>query len=65
MPTTPGYGEDDCVVFSGVTYLGSASVNAPRSETEINRNMAVINDQSQMAIDVALHVPMTSEGTVR
>ena len=65
MPPTPGYGEDDCYVFNGVTYLGSASVNAPRSEVEINRNMTVINEQSQMAIDVALHVPMTSEGTVR
>lgn len=65
MPPTPGYGEDDCIIFNGVTYLGSASVNAPRSEVEINRNMAVLNEQSQMVIDVTLHVPMTSEGTVR
>lgn len=25
------------VIFHGVTYLGSASVNAPRSEEELNR----------------------------
>ena len=59
------YGPDECIVFTGVTYLGSASVNAPRSEVEINRNMAVLNDQSQMAIPVTLEVPSTSEGTVR
>lgn len=54
----------DCTIFTGVTYLGSAAVNAPRSEAEINRNMAVFNDQSKMAIPVVLSVPNHSEGTV-
>lgn len=56
--------EGECTVFTGVTYLGSAAVNAPRSETEINRNMAIFNDQSQMAIPVTLSVPSHSEGIV-
>ncbi|XP_046330913.1 rab GTPase-activating protein 1-like isoform X2 [Haliotis cracherodii] len=61
LPTIPG---TDCTVFDGVTYLGCATVNAPRSEVEIYRNMAVLNDQSQMAIHVTLTVPSTSEGFV-
>ncbi|CAI9717837.1 rab GTPase-activating protein 1-like isoform X1 [Octopus vulgaris] len=48
-----------------VTYLGCATVNAPRSEVEIYRNMAVLNEQSQMSIPVILSVPSTSEGIVR
>ena len=55
----------DCTVFNGVTYLGFAMVNAPRSEVEIYRNMAVLNSQSQSAIPVILSVPSTSEGNVR
>ena len=54
----------DCTVFNGVTYLGCATVNAPRSEVEIYRNMAVLNEQSQMVIPVVLSVPNNSEGVV-
>ncbi|KAK3719378.1 hypothetical protein RRG08_029534 [Elysia crispata] len=56
---------EDCTVFNGVTYLGCATVNAPRSEAEIYRNMNVFNRQSKMSIPVALSVPATSEGIVR
>ena len=52
-------------MFNGVTYLGCATVNAPRSEVEIYRNMAVLNEQSQSAIPVVLSVPSTADGTVR
>ncbi|CAL1530550.1 unnamed protein product [Lymnaea stagnalis] len=62
LPTIPN---GDCTIFNGVTYLGCAMVNAPRSEAEIYRNMAVLNQHSQMAIPVALSVPATSEGIVR
>ena len=62
---TPMDDEEGTVVFTGVTYLGSATVNAPRSETEISRNMAVLNEQTQMVIPVTLSVPATSEGIVR
>ncbi|XP_064648840.1 rab GTPase-activating protein 1-like isoform X3 [Lineus longissimus] len=64
-PTTPCEGEHELTIFQGVTYLGSASVNAPRSEVEINRNMEVLNEQSQMAIPVTLSVPHNAEGIVR
>ncbi|XP_076436762.1 rab GTPase-activating protein 1-like isoform X2 [Babylonia areolata] len=62
LPTLP---MGDCTVFNGVTYLGCAMVNAPRSEVEIYRNMAVLNSQTQSAIPVILSVPSTSEGSVR
>ena len=53
------------VLFHGVTYLGSASINAPRSEEELNRNMAILNEQSKMSIEVTLCVPDNANGTVR
>ncbi|XP_074654020.1 rab GTPase-activating protein 1-like [Tubulanus polymorphus] len=65
VPTTPCDNENEFTIFNGVTYLGSATVNAPRSETEIYRNMAVLNEQSQMAIHVTLSVPHNAEGIVR
>jgi len=55
----------NCVLFHGVTYLGSASINAPRSEEELNRNMAILNEQSKMSIEVTLCVPDNANGTVR
>ena len=60
----PSGNEDEVTVFTQVTYLGSATVNAPRSEMEINRNMQILNEQSQMVIPVTLVVPTTSAGTV-
>jgi Rab GTPase-activating protein 1 len=57
--------DDDTTVFTGVIYLGSAVVDAPRSQTEINRNMAILNGQHGMAIPVSLSVPGHSEGIVR
>lgn len=62
LPAAP-YG--DYTVFNGVTYLGCATVNAPRSEVEIYRNMAILNEQSKMAIPIALSVPSTSDGIVK
>ena len=57
--------EDTDTVFNGVTYLGCALVNAPRSEVEIYRNMAILNEQTQMAIPIILSVPNTSLGNIR
>uniref|UniRef100_A0A670YM03 Rab GTPase-activating protein 1 n=1 Tax=Pseudonaja textilis TaxID=8673 RepID=A0A670YM03_PSETE len=53
------------VVFSKLTYLGCASVNAPRSEVEALRMMAILRSQGQTSVDVTLSVPNVSEGTVR
>ncbi|XP_061406206.1 rab GTPase-activating protein 1-like, partial [Lethenteron reissneri] len=73
-PTTPdidpwqlgaGGKEEENVQFSKLTYLGSASVNAPRSETEALRMMALLREQCQVPIDVTLCVPNTAEGSVR
>jgi len=65
MSTSFVFLEGDNTVFTELTYLGSAAVDAPRSEMEITRNMKVLNTQSQMAIPVTLSVPAHSEGIVR
>ncbi|XP_054272121.1 rab GTPase-activating protein 1-like isoform X2 [Macrosteles quadrilineatus] len=56
----------DCTIFNGISYLGSASVNAPKSETETHRNMAILNAQSQdqEVIKVSVSVPSCSDGCV-
>uniref|UniRef100_A0A8C1Y072 Rab GTPase-activating protein 1 n=1 Tax=Cyprinus carpio TaxID=7962 RepID=A0A8C1Y072_CYPCA len=56
---------EDSVVFSKLTYLGCASVNAPRSEVEALRMVSILRSQCQMPLDVSLSVPGVSEGTVR
>uniref|UniRef100_A0A669B103 Rab GTPase-activating protein 1 n=1 Tax=Oreochromis niloticus TaxID=8128 RepID=A0A669B103_ORENI len=56
---------EDSVVFSQLTYLGCASVNAPRSEVEALRMMSILRGQCQLPLDVTLSVPGVSEGTVR
>lgn len=53
------------MVFSQLTYLGCASVNAPRSEVEALRMMSILRGQCQVPLDVTLSVPGVSEGTVR
>uniref|UniRef100_A0A8I3NNK9 Rab GTPase-activating protein 1 n=2 Tax=Canis lupus familiaris TaxID=9615 RepID=A0A8I3NNK9_CANLF len=63
-PFTPA-ADEDSVVFSKLTYLGCASVNAPRSEVEALRMMSILRSQCQISLDVTLSVPNVSEGTVR
>ncbi|KAB0380449.1 hypothetical protein FD755_008233, partial [Muntiacus reevesi] len=77
LPVKPGQGDsersspftpvadEDSVVFSKLTYLGCASVNAPRSEVEALRMMSILRGQCQISLDVTLSVPNISEGTVR
>ncbi|XP_043355038.1 rab GTPase-activating protein 1 isoform X3 [Dermochelys coriacea] len=63
-PFTP-VADEDSVVFSKLTYLGCASVNAPRSEVEALRMMSILRSQCKISLDVTLSVPNVSEGTVR
>lgn len=57
--------DQDCTIFSGVTYLGAATINAPKSEAEIQRNMSIFNEQCEgKGIKVAVSVPSTSQGLV-
>lgn len=57
--------ESDSKVFNQIIYLGAATINAPRSQTEIQRNMKILHEQSSdQAIEVKLTVPTTSEGSV-
>lgn len=57
--------DQDCTIFSGITYLGAAQINAPKSEAEIHRNMAILNEQSvEQGIKVSVSVPLSSQGLV-
>ena len=54
------------LLFSGITYLGSSSVDAPISEVEANRKMHVLREQSEGTepIPIILSVPLTNYGSV-
>jgi len=57
--------QQDCTIFSGVFYLGSANINAPKSEREIQKNMEILNEQlSEDALKVSVSIPSSSEGIV-
>ncbi|XP_031628112.1 rab GTPase-activating protein 1-like isoform X2 [Contarinia nasturtii] len=57
--------DQDCTEFSGVTYLGSAKINAPKSENEILRNINEMNSHSQSnGMKVSVSIPSCSEGYV-
>ncbi|XP_018572727.1 rab GTPase-activating protein 1-like isoform X2 [Anoplophora glabripennis] len=57
--------DQECTIFSGVTYLGAAAINAPKSEPEIQRNMVILNEQStDQGIKISVSVPSSSQGLV-
>ncbi|XP_011304612.1 rab GTPase-activating protein 1-like isoform X2 [Fopius arisanus] len=56
----------ECTIFNGVTYLGAAAINAPKSEAEIQRNMAILSAEQtvNLEIKVSVSVPSSSQGSV-
>ena len=57
--------DDSAVLFDGVTYLGSSTVNAPVSEIELKRTMSILREQTEVTIDVLLYVGSTSDSMIR
>lgn len=51
----------NCIYFYGVTYLGCASVNAPKSENEINRIINTLNEQGKVFVEITMSVPQAIE----
>ena len=56
--------QPNCILFYGVTYLGCASVNAPKSEAEINRIMHTLNEQGKVCIEVTMSVPQNVDDKI-
>ena len=54
------------ILFSGVYYLGSSTVDAPISETEANRKMHILHEQALTShpMPIILSVPVTNDGSV-
>lgn len=54
------------ILFSGVFYLGSSTVDAPISETEANRKMNILHEQALTShpMPIILSVPITNDGSV-
>ncbi|XP_029164437.1 rab GTPase-activating protein 1-like isoform X1 [Nylanderia fulva] len=64
--TTLSHVQQECTIFNGVTYLGAAAINAPKSECEIQRNMNILNAEQSLnlGIKVSVSVPSSSQGSV-
>ncbi|XP_068141975.1 rab GTPase-activating protein 1-like [Drosophila tropicalis] len=58
--------DQGCTIFSGVTYLGAANINAPKSETEVYRIMSELNSGSQQVVGlkITVSIPNCSDGLV-
>lgn len=57
----------ECTLFGCISYLGSAAINAPKSKTEILRNMIILNEQQssfEQAIKISVSVPNSLDGVV-
>ena len=52
------------VLFSGIYYLGSSTVDAPVSETEANRKMTVLKNQAGEPIPIILSIPEDNDGSI-
>ena len=53
-----------CVLFDGVHYLGSSTVDAPVSENEANRKMTILKEQAAQSIPVTLSIPTNNTGQI-
>ena len=54
------------VIYNKVVYLGAANISSPRSETEIQKNIAFMRQQCVISspIPVMILVPRSSDGSV-
>ena len=63
------YSPDDdsqqCTVYSGITFVGSSTVDAPCSEIELNRVMGILKKQGGEAISVHLSIPSSPKGSIK
>ena len=60
-----GVKNNDYTIFNQILFLGAASINAPRSEMEVQKNMGILNSQKQAKpIEVSVSIPSNSDGHV-
>ncbi|XP_030567188.1 rab GTPase-activating protein 1-like [Drosophila novamexicana] len=57
--------DQGCTIFAGVTYLGAANINAPKSETDVFRIMSELNSGSKsVGLKITVSIPNCSDGLV-
>jgi hypothetical protein len=52
------------ILFYGITYLGQATVQAPKNENEINKIIKTLNSQGQEPLEVILSVPQAIDDNI-
>ncbi|XP_065362492.1 rab GTPase-activating protein 1-like isoform X3 [Calliphora vicina] len=57
--------DQGCTIFSGVTYLGAANINAPKSELDVYRIMSELNNgTASNGLKISISIPNCSDGLV-
>lgn len=56
--------QDACVMFHGLTYLGSSKVDAPMSELQLKKSISILRDHTEGCIDIILSVSVNPAGKV-
>ncbi|XP_037300270.1 rab GTPase-activating protein 1-like isoform X3 [Manduca sexta] len=58
--------DQECTVFSGVSYLGAQNISDPKSESDIQRIMKELSSmpESRDGIAVSISIPVCSQGLV-
>lgn len=60
-------GQHGSITFDGITSLGTSSINAPKSEVEIQRKMSELNashNDDTVGMKVSVSIPSCHEGFV-
>lgn len=58
--------DQECTVFSGVSYLGAQNIADPKSESDIQRIMKELSSmpENRDGIAVSISIPVCSQGLV-
>ena len=63
--SSEGCDKDACVLFHGITYLGSSNIDAPMGDLELKRSISVLRDHTEGCIDIILSVSLNPSGTIK
>ena len=56
--------KDACIMFHGLTYLGSTKIDTPMSELQLKKSISILRDHTEGCIDIILSVSVNPAGTI-
>lgn len=56
--------KDACVMFHGLTYLGSSKIDTPKSDLQLKKSISILRDHTEGCIEIILSVSVNPAGTI-